>query len=143
MFGIDAVEFVVLIVVAVVVFGPERLPQFSRKAARVLVYLRDIANNAQTQLRTELGPEYSNLELKDLNPKTFIRKQLADEIKVIEEARKDLLEAKKSLDDATKAAKADSKEAEAAITKQAATAAVTASGVAALDAPLRFDSEAT
>ena len=68
LFGIDGVELVLIIVLAVVIFGPEKLPQFSRKAARIFVYLRDIANNAKQTISTELGPEYADLELKDLNP---------------------------------------------------------------------------
>ena len=73
MFGIDAIDLVIILVLAVVMFGPEKLPQYSRKAARVFVYLRDIANNAKNTIGTELGPEYANLELKDLNPKTLSR----------------------------------------------------------------------
>ena len=51
MFGIDAAELVLILVLGVVLFGPEKLPAFSRKAARVFVAVRDIANNAQTQLQ--------------------------------------------------------------------------------------------
>ena len=45
MFGIDAVDLLIILVLAVVLFGPEKLPQYSRKAARIFVYLRDIAHS--------------------------------------------------------------------------------------------------
>lgn len=90
MFGIDATEFILIIVLAIVLFGPERIPQLSRKAARVFVYLRGVANTAQSQLRDELGPEYADLKLTDLNPKTFVRKHLSNEIAAIEEAKAEL-----------------------------------------------------
>ena len=99
MFGIDAAELVLILVLGVVLFGPEKLPAFSRKAARVFVAVRDIANNAQTQLRNELGPEYADLKLQDLNPRTFVAKQFKDEIAAIDEARRDLASAGQSIKD--------------------------------------------
>lgn len=101
MFGIDAIDLVIILVLAVVLFGPEKLPQYSRKAARVFVYLRDVANNAKTTIGSELGPEYANLELKDLNPKTFIAKQLQNEVALIDEAKREIKEAEEMLKSST------------------------------------------
>lgn len=90
MFNIDATELILLLVLGVVMFGPEKLPAFARKAARVFVALRGIANNAQTQLRQELGPEYSDLKIEDLNPKRFVAKHMREEIAAIEEAKREI-----------------------------------------------------
>ena len=90
MFNIDASELILLLVLGVVMFGPEKLPMFARKAARVFVAVRNIANNAQTQLREELGPEYSDLKLEDLNPKKFVAKHMREEIAAIEEAKREI-----------------------------------------------------
>ena len=90
MFNIDATELILLLVLGVVMFGPEKLPAFARKAARVFVALRGIANNAQTQLRQELGPEYSDLKIEDLNPKQFVAKHMREEIAAIEEAKREI-----------------------------------------------------
>lgn len=94
-------ELLLLIVLGVILFGPERLPEMSRKAARVFVYLKGIANNAQSTLRTELGPDFADLTLEDLNPKTFVKKHLANEVAALEEAQREIMQAGKSLDDAT------------------------------------------
>lgn len=110
-FGIDAVDLVIILVLGVVLFGPERLPEYSRKAARVFVYLRDIANNAKSTIRTELGPEYSDLELRDLHPKAFITKHMREEVEAIDEARRELEGVKRT---ATGAVKDAEKSAEAA-----------------------------
>lgn len=136
MFNIDAGELVLLVVLAVVLFGPEKLPLFARKAARVFVYLRGVANNAQSQLREELGPEYSDLQLADLNPKTFVRKTLSAEIEAIEEAKRDIAGVKETLKEANSQVTAEAKGAERALI--AANAAV-----AELPPPARFDIEAT
>ena len=80
---INAPEFVLLLVLAVILFGPERLPDLARKAARLLRYLRTVAGSAQQQLSKELGPEFENLDFRDLNPRTFVQKHLLDDVEPI------------------------------------------------------------
>ncbi len=72
----NAGEVVLLLVLAIVLFGPEKLPELARKTARLLHHFRRIANDAQGRLRQELGPEFADLELSDLNPKAFVAKHL-------------------------------------------------------------------
>lgn len=115
MFGIDAWELLFIIVLAVLLFGPEKMPEYSRKAARIFVYLRGIANNTQNTLREQLGPEYADLELTDLNPKTFIKKHLSQEVAAIEQAKREIEQMKSDLEK-TK----DEAEAEINKTKKAA-----------------------
>ncbi|WP_052462640.1 sec-independent translocase [Nigerium massiliense] len=80
-------EIIVIGILAVVIFGPERLPEFARKVARVIAYLRRIGNDARGQLRDELGPGFDDLHLADLNPKTFVARHLLSE-----DEKSDLLE---------------------------------------------------
>lgn len=101
MFGIDAIELLLILVVAILLFGPEKMPEYSRKAARIFVYLKNIANNTQSTLREQLGPEYADLELKDLNPKAFIAKHLSQEVAAIEQAKREIEEMKATLTEAT------------------------------------------
>ncbi|HYP45262.1 MAG TPA: sec-independent translocase [Propionibacteriaceae bacterium] len=91
MFDIGAPEFLLLIVAAVILFGPEKLPEFARKAARVVNYVRNIAGNAQQQLGKELGPEFENLDIRDLNPKAFVQKHLLDDVEpIVADVKSDL-----------------------------------------------------
>jgi sec-independent protein translocase protein TatB len=78
MFGIGPLELAVIVVVAIVLFGPDRLPEFARTAARLLRQVRQLVNNAQNDLRSELGPEFADLDVRDLNPRSFVRKHLLD-----------------------------------------------------------------
>lgn len=80
MFDVGAGEILALIILGVIIFGPEKIPEFSRKAARIVHYLRGVANQATDQIKGELGPEYADLTLNDLNPKTFIQKHLLNDI---------------------------------------------------------------
>lgn len=114
MFGIDAVELVLIIVIAILLFGPEKMPEYSRKAARIFVYLRGVANNTQNTLREQLGPEYSDLELTDLNPKAFIKKHLSQEVAAIEEAKREIEQMKQEIEEAAKTAETEVRDAEQA-----------------------------
>lgn len=91
MLDINAPEFLLLLVLAVVIFGPDKLPDFARKAAHVVRYVRDIAGNAQTQISKELGPEFQDLDFRDLNPKAFVRKHLMEDVDpIVADVKKDL-----------------------------------------------------
>jgi sec-independent protein translocase protein TatB len=142
-FGIDAVELILILVLAILLFGPEKMPEYSRKAARIFVYLRGIANNTQNTLREQLGPEYADLELKDLNPKEFIRKHLSQEVAALEEAKREIESMKATLEDATKNVEAEMADAQssakAAVAKKEAAPDVEAEGYR----PAPFDAEAT
>jgi sec-independent protein translocase protein TatB len=76
MFNVGPMEFVVLALVAVIVLGPDRLPQFARDAANLLRTLRELATGARTQLRDELGPEFADMDLRNLNPRTAIQRAI-------------------------------------------------------------------
>lgn len=91
-FGIGWGELMLLMVLAVIFFGPEKLPELSRKAARVIHTVRIFAHQATSQLKEELGPEYKDLTLADLNPKTFVQKTLLGDM------QEDLDDIKKELD---------------------------------------------
>ncbi len=80
MFDVGLPELMVILVVAVVVFGPDRLPDYARQAGRLVRQLRNMARSAQDDLRRELGPEYSDLKLSDLDPRAAIRKHILDAI---------------------------------------------------------------
>ncbi len=76
MFGVGLPELALLLVVAVVVFGPDKLPEFARQLGQLVRSAKKLADGARDQLRDELGPEFSDLELTDLDPRAFVRKQV-------------------------------------------------------------------
>jgi sec-independent protein translocase protein TatB len=73
-------KLLVLGVVALIIFGPERLPAFAAQAGRALREVRKLLDGARSELAENLGPEFSDFDIADLNPKTFVRKHLVDEI---------------------------------------------------------------
>ncbi|MCX5228480.1 sec-independent translocase [Streptomyces sp. NPDC006553] len=73
---IGALELVTLVVLAVLVFGPDKLPKVIQDVSRFIRKVREFSDSAKEDIRSELGPEFKDFEFEDLNPKTFLRKQM-------------------------------------------------------------------
>ncbi len=85
MFDVGLAEAMVLIIVAIFVFGPDRLPDVARQAAKLVRSARRTLSSARSQLSDELGPEFSNLDLRDLDPRALVKKHLLDDIDLEDE----------------------------------------------------------
>lgn len=87
MFNIGWAEFLVLVVIGLFVFGPERLPGAAAWLGRTVRQVREYATGAREQLRSELGPEYDELRqpledlrgLRDVNPKRAATKYMFED----------------------------------------------------------------
>jgi sec-independent protein translocase protein TatB len=73
---IHPLELLALFALAIMLFGPDKLPQAIQGAARTLRQFREFTRNAQDDLKKELGPEFQDLDLADLHPKNFVRKHV-------------------------------------------------------------------
>jgi sec-independent protein translocase protein TatB len=71
--NLNAWEIIVLVLLALFLLGPERLPKLVSDAVRLLRRLRAMARDATEGLSRELGTQVT---LEDLHPKTFIRKHV-------------------------------------------------------------------
>jgi sec-independent protein translocase protein TatB len=78
MFGVGLPELAVIAFIAVLVFGPDKLPEFARQAGRFARQMRAFAHQARDELREELGPEYADLSLRDLDPRTIVKKHIVE-----------------------------------------------------------------
>lgn len=76
-FDFGAGELLGLAVLAMILIGPERLPNFAVDAAKFVKKVREMATSATNELKENLGPGFEDLKPTDLNPKTFIQKQLS------------------------------------------------------------------
>jgi sec-independent protein translocase protein TatB len=75
-FDIGPLELVAIVVIAVLVFGPDKLPKVIQDVMGFIRKVREFSDSAKEDIRRELGPEFKDFEFEDLNPKTFIRKNL-------------------------------------------------------------------
>lgn len=72
-------ELAVILLLALFVFGPERLPGIAQEAGKGLRQIRAYLRGMTDDLKTELGPEMGDLDLASLHPKTFVKKHLWDD----------------------------------------------------------------
>ena len=84
---IGPLELVTLVVLAVLVFGPDKLPKVIQDVMRTIRKIREFSESAKADIRSELGPEFKDFEFEDLNPKTFIRKHLDNDELGLKEIR--------------------------------------------------------
>jgi sec-independent protein translocase protein TatB len=78
-FDLSIEKILVLLVIAVVIFGPNELPKLAQQAGRAIRDLRRLADAATRDLKENLGPEFEDFDVTSLNPKTFVRKHLIND----------------------------------------------------------------
>jgi len=76
--------------VAVIVVGPQRLPEYTRKLTQMVRQLRVFLDNARSQIAEEVGPEMADLDLSSLDPRQYdprkiVRDALGEDIDAIRE----------------------------------------------------------
>lgn len=71
MFSINGGELLVLVVVALVVLGPERLPHYAQQLGRLVREVRSFALKAREQVREEMGEDFDDIDWQALDPRRY------------------------------------------------------------------------
>ncbi|YAL84020.1 twin-arginine translocase TatA/TatE family subunit [Dermacoccaceae bacterium W4C1] len=84
MFGIDGWEVLILLVLAMVVIGPDKLPEYVAKAREGIRKARDAADGAKGQLKEQMGPDFEDINWRQYDPRQYdprkiVRQALFDE----------------------------------------------------------------
>jgi sec-independent protein translocase protein TatB len=79
-FDLSITKILILAVIGLVIFGPDQLPKMAKQLGGTLRDLRRMAEKARTDLQEGLGPEFADFDIADLNPKSFVRKHLLDDL---------------------------------------------------------------
>ena len=77
--GLGWPEAGVLLMLGLFVFGPDRLPGIAADAGKNLRKLRVYLKGMTADLKSELGPEVGDLDLRSLHPKEFVRRHLLED----------------------------------------------------------------
>jgi len=77
--GVNGWEFILLIVLAVVVLGPERLPEYAAKLGRLVRQVRAMAEGAKGQLREQMGPEFDDIDWRQYDPRQYDPRRIVRE----------------------------------------------------------------
>ncbi|MDI3329518.1 MAG: twin-arginine translocase TatA/TatE family subunit [Micrococcus sp.] len=84
-FGINGAELIILILLAVLVLGPEKLPEYTRKLTEWIRTLRRMAEGAKVQFKDETGTDFDEIDWRRYDPRQYdprriIREALADPV---------------------------------------------------------------
>ncbi|NUL46757.1 Sec-independent protein translocase TatB [Cellulosimicrobium funkei] len=84
-FGINGAELIILILLAVLVLGPEKLPEYTRKLTEWIRNLRRMAEGAKSQFKDETGTDFDEIDWKKYDPRQYdprriIRDALAEPV---------------------------------------------------------------
>ncbi|MFF7414641.1 sec-independent translocase [Streptomyces lydicus] len=77
-FDIGPLELVAIVVLAVLIFGPDKLPKVIQDVMGVIRKIREFSDSAKEDIRSELGPDFKDFEFEDLKPKNFVRKHVLE-----------------------------------------------------------------
>jgi sec-independent protein translocase protein TatB len=94
MFDFGVGEVAGLVVLALILVGPERMPRVAGDLARMIRKVRAMTNTATAEIRENLGPGFEDLTPSDLNPKTFIKRHVASVLE--EDEKKEKMASKES-----------------------------------------------
>jgi sec-independent protein translocase protein TatB len=70
-FDINGWELLLLGLLAILVLGPERLPEYAAKFGRFVRQARGMADRAKEQLKDEMGPEFSDIDWRAYDPRQY------------------------------------------------------------------------
>lgn len=79
MFGINGAELIVLLVIAVVVVGPERLPRYAEQLGAWVRSARGFVGTARERVATELGEEAADVDWASLDPRRYDPRRIVRE----------------------------------------------------------------
>lgn len=82
MLSINGGEMLVLLLLAVIVIGPERLPEYSRQLRSLIVRGREMLRAGRDSLEREVGADvdWAKLDPRQYDPRTIVREALYEPV---------------------------------------------------------------
>lgn len=78
-FGINGAELIILIILAVLVLGPEKLPEYTRKLTEWIRTLRRMAEGAKEQFKDETGTDFDEIDWRRYDPRQYDPRRIVRE----------------------------------------------------------------
>lgn len=70
-FGLDWEKVLLILVVAALLVGPERLPRYAEALARLTMRVREWLQGAKTRVKEEMGEDFDDVEWRKLDPRQY------------------------------------------------------------------------
>ncbi|MGB3764535.1 MAG: twin-arginine translocase TatA/TatE family subunit [Ornithinimicrobium sp.] len=79
MLNLGSGEIFLILILAVVILGPSKLPEYAASLARLVRTLRDMAEGAKTQIKEEMGPAFDDVNWDQLDPRQYDPRRIVRE----------------------------------------------------------------
>lgn len=92
--GLTFEKLLIVLVIALVIVGPDKLPKYAQKLGEMVRGIKRMAEGAKDRLRDEMGSEFDEVDWKQLDPRQYDPRRiirdalLEDEREAHAEARK-------------------------------------------------------
>src|SRR5690606_34001014 len=83
-FGLTFDKILIILVIAIFLVGPDRLPGYAAQLARLTRSLRDMANGAKDRMREEMGPEFDEVDWAKLDPRKYDPRRISRDARLEE-----------------------------------------------------------
>ena len=78
-FGINGPEFFLLLLIGILVIGPQRLPEYTQKLANLVKEVRRMASGAREQIKEEVGIDIDDVDWKKYDPRQYDPRRIIKE----------------------------------------------------------------
>ena len=79
MLNLGGGEVLLILILAFVILGPSKLPEYAAGLARAVRRLRDLAEGAKSQIREEMGPAFDDVNWQQLDPRQYDPRRIVRE----------------------------------------------------------------
>ncbi|MBP1327630.1 sec-independent protein translocase protein TatB [Leucobacter exalbidus] len=92
--GLNFEKILVILVIAMFVLGPERIPAYAKKFGDLVRNIKHMADGAKDRLRDEMGPEFDDVDWRQLDPRQYDPRRIIRDA-LVEDEREARAEARK------------------------------------------------
>jgi len=78
-FGINGPEFLLLLLIGIMVIGPQRLPEYTQKLTNLVREVRRMASGAREQIKEEVGIDIDEVDWKKYDPRQYDPRRIIKE----------------------------------------------------------------
>lgn len=69
--GLTFDKIFIVLLIALFILGPEKLPHYAHKLGELVRSVKRMADGAKDRLRDEMGPEFDDVDWKQLDPRQY------------------------------------------------------------------------
>lgn len=104
--GLTFDKLLIIMVIALFVIGPQRLPYYAKKLGDLVRSFKQLLDGAKTRLQDEMGPEFDEVDWKQLDPRQYDPRRIIRDALVEDERESKAAARRARLDELAAARKA-------------------------------------